>query len=96
MKLYSRAGPKSCKKESRDPPLCTKQEAISGENLNNPDVEARQDFWKTVGDDISRNHVAPRMILDVPKADFPIPLNHIFCPETKKRALMDFMRQPSI
>ena len=34
MKVYSHAGrAESCKKDSRDPPLCTKRGASSGENL---------------------------------------------------------------
>ena len=40
-----------------------------------PDIEARQEFWKIMGDYIQRNHVAPRTESYVPKEDFPIPLN---------------------
>ena len=43
----------------------------------NPYLEARQDFWSSLGDFAHWKHVAPRTKLHVPKDDFPIPLNSI-------------------
>ena len=86
MNLCSHAGrANSCKEDSRYPPLCAKRRATSGEKIRtkeqeeaqDPDAEARQEFWSIVGDYIIRNHVAPRTKLSVPKDDFPIPLNYI-------------------
>ena len=70
MNLYSHAGrTKSCQRDSRHLPLCTKREATSRrESLQHssgeeeapdpdPDVEARQHFWSIMRNHIFRNHV---------------------------------------
>ena len=78
-----------CKMGSRHPPLCTKREAISGNHFKekcvekgearhpSPDLEASQDFWSVLGDDMIMLYVAPRTKLFVPKGDFPISLNYM-------------------
>ena len=59
-----------------------------------PNVEARQDFWSIMGDDVYRNHVAPGTKLYVPTDDFPVPLNHIDVQrDTQKQDLMFFKRR---
>ena len=88
MNLYAHAErAKYCKNGSRHPPSCTKRVATPGKNLKekpseegeardpDPDLEARQDFWSIVRDCMSRNHVAPRTKVLVPKDEiFPNPL----------------------
>ena len=80
---------KSLEKYSHYPLLCTQRLTTSDENLNttlpkkrrsrdpDPDVEARQDFWRIMRDYTYRNHVTPWTKLFVPRHDFPIHLNYI-------------------
>ena len=99
-----------CKMGCRHPPLCTKPGGDSRQSFQekfveggearhpSPDLEASQDFWSVLGDDmILQNHVAPMTKLFVPKYDFPISSELYGCSETnKKPALTYFKRRPSM
>ena len=93
---YALNAGKYCKKGSRYPPLCSTREATSGNTFKknpleereardpSPDLGARQDFWRVMGDYVYLNHVAPKTKLFVPKHDFLIPLNYINIQRHKK------------
>ena len=76
---------KSCKKDSRYPPLCTKRRATPGEHLQKKNMKPEIQIQTSALDKISgvmgnyenRNPFAPRTTLYVPKEGFPKPLNYI-------------------
>ena len=109
--LYHHAGrTKSCKKDSRYPPLCTKrwerpQARISTKFTRRERRSPRSSFrcrsstrfleYYRRFTYIYRNHVAPRTKLCVPKDDLPIPLNYIDV-QRQKKAIIDVLHEATI
>ena len=58
-------------------------------------VEARREFWSTIGNHINRNHVAPRTKLFVPQDDCPIPLKYIVV-QRQTKTNIDVLREATI